>query len=120
MAQGPESTTPLAFSSRALSPMTYTSHARLGQWTPKHWSKHAFRHPKTLPTEHKALSTGATHRHSAKGAACEDGGERGPQGSGLIGQNCLDTPTLGRKMPEDTQHSDLKLTLWGSKNTAVI
>lgn len=120
MAPGPEATTLLAFSSRALSLMTYTSHTRLGQGTPKHGSKHALRHPNTLRTERKALSTGATHRHRAKGAACEDGEEGGPQVSGLIGQDCLDIPTLGRKMPEDTQHSDLQPTLWGRKNTAVI
>lgn len=78
MAPGPESTTPLAFSSRAIG-MTYTSHTRLGQGTPGHRSRHAFRHPNTLPTECKALSTGATHRHSAKAAACE--GEDGGHGA---------------------------------------
>lgn len=120
MAPGPESTAPLAFSSRALSPMTHTAHTKLGQRNPKHGSKHALRHPKTLPTEQKALSNGATHRHSDTGAACEDGDEGGPPGTGLIGQDCLDISILGRKTPEDTQHSDLKPTLSGRKNTAAI
>lgn len=123
MAPGPEATAPLAFSSRALSALTYTSHTRLCQATPRHRSKHAFRHLETLPTELKALSIGATHGHRATGAAFEDGENGGPQGGGVIGQVCLDIPTLGREMPEDTQHTDPKPKTHrdsGGKSTAGI
>lgn len=46
----------------------------LGTWG----EKNACRHPETLPTELRFLSTAATHGHSAVGAACgEDGGPQG-------------------------------------------
>lgn len=42
------------------------------------------------------------------GAACEDGEDGGSQGRGVIGQDCLAVPPLGRKRPKYTQHTDLR------------
>lgn len=86
-------------------PVAYTLHTRLCRGPQDTGSKHASRHPETLAAELQAPRTGATRGHSDPGAAWEDGG---PRGTGVISQDCLAAPTLGGKVPEDTQHTDLK------------
>lgn len=116
-APGPEST--LLWLSPPGPPLWLTPHTQGCARGPQDTgSTHASRHPETSSRTQGPVP-GATQGCCALGAVWKDGD---PWDTGVIGQDCLAAPTLGSKVPEDTQHTDLKpkdhCDPLGSNNTA--